>query len=74
MSKQITHQHYDDTKTTGSHYRCVGNVSGWCGVKHRVEAAAVACQNSSINDRSIYLYDDEGNRQGLSECHAIVGN
>ena len=76
MATEITHEHYDGSTTTGTHMRCVGVVRGWCGHKHTSLAAAVRClrsdqdgcrQQGGYSDRAIYLYDDEGHRQGPAE-------
>ncbi len=76
MSTTITHEHYDGTTTTGSHFRCVGSIRGWCGVKHRSIDAAGRClredqsgcqSRGGYSDRSVYIYDGDGHRQGPAE-------
>ena len=78
MTREITHTHYDGSTTTGTHMRCVGSVRGWCGVKHTSIDAAVQCLRSdqsgcaslgggAYSDRTIGIYDDEGQRQGPAE-------
>jgi len=76
MTTEITHEHYDGSTTTGTHLRCVGSVRGWCGHKHISLDAAKHCLRSDqagcqsaggYSDRSVYLYDDDGVRQGPAE-------
>ena len=73
---QITVTHYDGSTSTGTHYRCVGDVRGWCGHRHRTIDGALRClrrdqsgchSQGGYSDRAIYLYDDDGHRQGLAE-------
>ena len=80
MAREITHTHYDGSVTTGTHYRCVGDIRGWCGTQHRELTAALRCLKSDragcesqggYSDRAIYLYDDDG-RQGLAEYDHLL--
>ena len=68
-TKKITETHpelWGDETYTGDHYRCVGNVRGWCGVRHRSWEAALrcceedskgCCRQGGYSDRSVWLYD-----------------
>ena len=72
---KIAQEHYDGTTTTGDHYRCVGNVRGWCGHRHRSLVAAVRCLKSGLNgggsDRQILTYDGNS-REGVAEYDHLV--
>lgn len=79
MAREITHEHYDGSTTTGTHFRCVGSVRGWCGHKHRSIDAAIRClqedragceSQRGYSDRDIYLYANDGERQGPAEYDA----
>ena len=66
---EIVESKYDGIVIVGTHYRCVGSVRGWCGVRHRSNHAAIRCRERDSNgcasqggysDRVVCLCDDDG--------------
>ena len=73
---EIVETKYDGTVIVGTHYRCVGSVRGWCGVRHRSNHAAIRCRERDSNgcasqggysDRVVCLCDDDGRVKGHPE-------
>ena len=65
--KVIENDIYDEVMK-GDHYRCVGSVRGWCGVRHQGINAANRCRErdgdgcasqGGYSDRQVYLYQGD---------------
>lgn len=76
MGVEITETQHDGTTITGTHYRCLGPVRGWCGHRHTSLPAAGRCREldsigctiaGGYSDRAICLCDDEGHVSGYTE-------